>query len=117
MSYFLLVLLFAISACSKQEAPLKKQAGEEYFPQSKKGSKWEYFYILTTPKGAQQGKLIIQIDEEKMNGMRYYKQTSFMSNLPEQNLRLVIAEGRMMVFTKLMSEVHPNTCWYLSQWK
>ncbi|MRR14400.1 hypothetical protein EG833_03030 [archaeon] len=77
---YILAVLFIFASCSK-EGPIIKQKGEEYFPQGSKGSQWEYLVNVQTPKGSQQSRMVMSIeDEEKINGKTYLKQSSLMGS-------------------------------------
>jgi hypothetical protein len=77
------LIVLMLSACSK-ESSVPKQEGENFFPQGKAGSTWEYLVKMSSPQGNKNGMLIIRIEgEEKINGKEYQKQSSLLSALPD----------------------------------
>jgi hypothetical protein len=76
----LLIMIF--SACSKKPEAQKPE-GENFFPQGKVGSSWEYLVRLTTPEGSKDGLLSIRIEgKETVNGKEYMKQATTLSVQP-----------------------------------
>jgi hypothetical protein len=69
------ILLFV--SCSEQQ-------GESYFPESSKGSQWEYSIEYTTPfAGIQKGKVLTRVDEEVViDGKSYFKYVTVFSGIP-----------------------------------
>jgi hypothetical protein len=73
-----IILLLALSACSK-----KPQEGENYFPKTSKGARWEYGIRFSTPAGVKMGGMLISIgDDETINGKTYYKQITLTKGVP-----------------------------------